>query len=364
MSSPAQAHSRILAVARRVPVGRVATYGQVATLAGEPRRARLVGRVMATLSAGSDVPWQRIVNGRGEISARGGGRGLPGLAEGYQRHLLEEEGVVFDRRGRIDLERFGWEPQAPPGRSTESAAAATRRAVHRIAARLRPLGSRRRAAGAKAYLKSDLEFYGLDTAALRGAAAAWLRANRALARADLVALAAALWAEPVHELRAFAIELLLRHADDLAAADLALLESMLRRARSWAYVDVIAIHLVGPLIERRPGLERVLDRWAKDGDFWIRRAAVLALVLPFRRGGGDWPRFTRYADAMLGEREFFIRKALGWTLREAAKRQPERVARFVAARLGAMSGVTFREAVRPLPPAVRRRLEDLRRRSA
>lgn len=90
---------------RRIPEGRVATYGQVAALAGFPGHARQVGYALHDLPADTDVPWQRVINARGEVSPRA----APG-SEGYQRHLLEEEGVVFDAAGRVDLRRFRWEP--------------------------------------------------------------------------------------------------------------------------------------------------------------------------------------------------------------------------------------------------------------
>lgn len=107
MKAPASdLYPRIYAVVRRVPAGKVVTYGQVAALAGIPRHARLVGYAMHALPEGSDVPWQRVINAKGEISARQG----EGWEEGYQRHLLEEEGVVFDEAGRVSLKRFRWEP--------------------------------------------------------------------------------------------------------------------------------------------------------------------------------------------------------------------------------------------------------------
>lgn len=93
----------IYRVVSSIPSGRVATYGQVATLAGLPRRARQVGYALHALPGGSPVPWHRVVNARGEISPRGAG---PGHLE--QRARLEAEGVAFDPRGRIDLTRFQW----------------------------------------------------------------------------------------------------------------------------------------------------------------------------------------------------------------------------------------------------------------
>jgi len=99
-------YSRIHDVVRQIPSGRVASYGQVAHLAGLPGRARQVGYAMAALDDDTDVPWHRVVNARGEISPRAGGTAF----ERIQRLLLEDEGVTFDDRDRIDLERFGWDP--------------------------------------------------------------------------------------------------------------------------------------------------------------------------------------------------------------------------------------------------------------
>lgn len=110
-SAPSPAYRRIYAVVRRIPRGRVATYGQVAALAGLPGRARQVGYALHALLEGSDVPWQRVINHRGEVSPR-----AEPFYEPVQRAALEAEGVAFDARGRIDLERFRWEPDARPGR--------------------------------------------------------------------------------------------------------------------------------------------------------------------------------------------------------------------------------------------------------
>jgi methylated-DNA-protein-cysteine methyltransferase-like protein len=99
----------MLAVVARVPRGRVVTYGEVAALAGLPRHAREVGRALASLPEDSSLAWQRVVNAGGRVSPRGWAGD-----EQLQRRLLESEGVVFDARGRIDLERFGWEPEHAP----------------------------------------------------------------------------------------------------------------------------------------------------------------------------------------------------------------------------------------------------------
>lgn len=94
----------ICSVVRRIPKGWVATYGQVAAMAGLPGRARLVGYVLGHLDPAITIPWHRVVNAKGEVSydlSRNGGDAL-------QRHLLEQEGIEFDAKGRFKLEKFRW----------------------------------------------------------------------------------------------------------------------------------------------------------------------------------------------------------------------------------------------------------------
>lgn len=94
-------YERIYGVVRRIPAGRVATYGRVAKMAGIPKGARQVGYAMAALGRGRprpEVPWHRVVNAKGESSIGG-----------EQIARLEAEGVAFDERGRIDLAQYGWD---------------------------------------------------------------------------------------------------------------------------------------------------------------------------------------------------------------------------------------------------------------
>ncbi|WP_130291227.1 DNA alkylation repair protein [Pseudonocardia sediminis] len=92
----------------------------------------------------------------------------------------------------------------------------------------------------------------------------------------------------------------------------------------------------------------MLDRWARDPDLWLRRSALLALLGPLKEGGGDFARFSRYADPMLDETEFFVRKAIGWVLRETGKRRPEMVSEWLRARDDRVPGLVRREATKYL----------------
>jgi methylated-DNA-protein-cysteine methyltransferase-like protein len=112
-------YGRIYAVVRRIPRGRVATYGQVAFLAGLSGAARQVGYALHGLGDEDRVPWQRVVNAQGRISRR-----AEPVMEQVQRQLLEAEGVLFDGRDRIDLARHGWKPRQ--GRAARSPSATIR----------------------------------------------------------------------------------------------------------------------------------------------------------------------------------------------------------------------------------------------
>ncbi len=92
----------ILNIVQQIPKGKVATYGQIATIAGN-QNPRLVGFALATLKEGTDVPWFRVINSKGEIS-------FPEQSDGFkiQYSLLQNEGIIFDSKDRINLEQFGW----------------------------------------------------------------------------------------------------------------------------------------------------------------------------------------------------------------------------------------------------------------
>jgi methylated-DNA-protein-cysteine methyltransferase-like protein len=96
-------YERIYRAVRRIPRGRVSTYGDVAERAGLEGRARQVGYALHALPAGTGIPWHRVVNAKGEISLRRGSD-----SHELQRMLLEAEGIEFDGRGRIDLKKSRW----------------------------------------------------------------------------------------------------------------------------------------------------------------------------------------------------------------------------------------------------------------
>ncbi|MBT2210464.1 DNA alkylation repair protein [Actinomadura sp. NEAU-AAG7] len=222
----------------------------------------------------------------------------------------------------------------------------------RVLAELRALGEASRAESERRYLKSDLAHIGVPVPALRKVAHSAVR--REPSREDLLALVHTLWTaseggRPVHEARMAAIEVLSRRVNVLQARDLPVAERLIRDSVSWVYVDHLAEKVVGALVVRDPDLGAVLDAWVGDPYMWIRRTAMLALLPGVRTGEPDLDRLARFGEALIGEKEFFIRKALGWVLREHSKRDPAWVTAWVDEHIATISGVTFREAVRRLP---------------
>ncbi|MEO0373348.1 MAG: methylated-DNA--[protein]-cysteine S-methyltransferase [Cyanobacteria bacterium P01_A01_bin.17] len=103
-------YEQIYDLVRQIPVGQVATYGQIATLLGRPRNARQVGYALFRVAPDADVPWHRVVNAKGEISQSPQRQGSDDL----QRILLEQEDVIFNTTDRINLRQYQWEAKLMP----------------------------------------------------------------------------------------------------------------------------------------------------------------------------------------------------------------------------------------------------------
>lgn len=222
---------------------------------------------------------------------------------------------------------------------------------------LRAAGRPERAEKERAYLKSDLEFLGASVPQIRATTKHLIRDNPLSGHDELIDLVEALWQVPIHERRMAAVEVLESDSKLLTPGDLDMIERLLREARTWALVDGLAASVVGALFDTYPSETGTwLHRWSEDEDFWVRRASLLAYLGGLRRGEGDFEGFATKADRMLAEREFFIRKAIGWVLRETAKRRPQLIAEWLEPRAARASGLTVREAVKHLTPELRNRV--------
>ncbi len=235
-----------------------------------------------------------------------------------------------------------------------------------IVAELRRHGDPARAEGERAYLKSDLTHLGVSVPETRRIVARLVRSapSPGIGRDETLRTAWRLWDSDVHEHRLAAAMLLAATLAALRVDDLELVERMLRSADTWALVDPLAVHVAGDLLPRLPAAETTYRRWAADEHMWVRRAGILAF-LPAIRAGEGFPRYfpvlATTVEPLLGDGRFFVAKAIGWVLREAAKKHPAEVCAWLSPRAGRASTVTIREVVRVLPAEDGVRLRAARR---
>lgn len=225
------------------------------------------------------------------------------------------------------------------------------------------------AKGSKNYLKSPYKHYGeTKTPEKRKLVKSWVKAHKDLSIKEIEKLAKKLWSSQWYEEKTLAIMLLQYRKKDLTLENLPFVEKMASEATGWAYLDEISLRLISPLLDLPDPLPKdKLRDWSKSDNYWVRRSSLLCQIPQFRRGEGDIDLFFDLATPMfqegesLGKRErFFIRKAIGWVLREMTKKSPDSVYKFVKVNVNEMSGLTFREATRKLPQKKQKELKKLR----
>jgi 3-methyladenine DNA glycosylase AlkD len=215
-----------------------------------------------------------------------------------------------------------------------------------VSTRLAQLADPAKAAPMAAYMRTTQPFHGVQKAGVDAVCREALKRSPCASQSEYEQHVLALWHLPHREERYVAVRYA-RQQKFIAPASLPLYEQMIRQGAWWDFVDEIASHLVGgALAKSRAQVEPVLDLWIQDPDFWIRRAAVLSQL---RLGPAtSEPQLFRYCLQLAPEREFFLRKAIGWALREYSKTAPESVRAFLAANRDRLSPLTQREAVKHL----------------
>jgi 3-methyladenine DNA glycosylase AlkD len=216
-----------------------------------------------------------------------------------------------------------------------------------VRAALRPLKDAGRAAGAKAYMRGKFEYLGIGTPARRQAVADAVRGFKPATPEELRETATLLWAMDEREYQYAAVDLLIRYQPALSLDDLPWLLELAQQKSWWDTVDCI-VKVVGKIVRRvrkegngAKGV-RAMDRAVKHGNFWVRRIAMLHQL--GWRAECDTERLFRYAELLSAEKEFFIRKAIGWALRDYAWHDWRSVEKFLVTSKRKFSGLTVREA--------------------
>lgn len=201
-----------------------------------------------------------------------------------------------------------------------------------------------RAASAAAYMKDIAPFLGIATPQRRALSRTVLAGTGRPDEADCTAIALRCWELPEREYQYFAADYLRRHVACCSSGFLPVLRHLVSTRAWWDTVDVLAVHVAGPLVAADPALGTVMDRWIEDDDLWIARTALLHQL---RYGSlTDTGRLFGYCLLRSGHPDFFIRKAIGWCLREFAKTDPDAVREFVDGARDRLSPLSVREALK------------------
>lgn len=195
----------------------------------------------------------------------------------------------------------------------------------------------------EAYMRNQFKFYGIKAQDRKALAAPFFRKENRPAKEELEATVMELWNDPHRELQFIAMELVDKYKKELDADYFLLLEKMIIQKSWWDTVDYIASNLVGNLVKRFPEEGyKMIKKWRSSGNFWLVRTCIL-FQLKYKDEVDEELLFSLIKENS-GDKEFFIRKAIGWSLRQYAKYRPERVVWFVENH--ELSGLSRREALK------------------
>jgi 3-methyladenine DNA glycosylase AlkD len=203
-----------------------------------------------------------------------------------------------------------------------------------------------RAAGVRAYMRDQFEHFGITNPHLTELNREVLFGLAPPAEADLVAVALGCWAKPEREYQYFAWTYLRKYVGAGSPLLLGTVKELITTKSWWDTVDTLAAHTVGPLVTAYPALVETMDAWVGDENMWVARTAILHQIRYKQRT--DAERLFRYCTARAGHKDFFIRKAIGWALREYAYTDADAVRAYVEEHRAMLSPLSIREASKHL----------------
>jgi 3-methyladenine DNA glycosylase AlkD len=203
-----------------------------------------------------------------------------------------------------------------------------------------------RATPMAAYMRDQFPFLGIPSPTQKALTREVFAGLGRPAEPDLAAVALACWERPEREYQYFACSWLRRHARLCGQGFIVTARQLLVTKSWWDTVDALAAHLVGPLVAQHPALVATTDAWLTDHDRWLVRTAILH-QLTFKEAT-DATRLFHYCTVQAAHPDFFVRKAIGWALREYAKTDPAAVRTFVNAHHSRLAVLSVREALKNL----------------
>lgn len=216
--------------------------------------------------------------------------------------------------------------------------------VARLSESFESARSPERAVPMKAYMRDQFDYFGIAAPEQRRLARAALAGLPAPAERDVKAVAKACWDRTEREFQYFACDYIERYIDRCTPAFITTLERLITTKSWWDTVDGLCRNGAGPLVLAHPELVDVMDRWLVSDNIWLARSAILHQGR--WKGRTDRERLFRYCLTRGGDTEFFIRKAIGWALRDYAHVDAPAVRRFLAEHDAELSGLSKREALK------------------
>ncbi|WP_098898816.1 DNA alkylation repair protein [Streptomyces sp. st77] len=235
---------------------------------------------------------------------------------------------------------------APADASDPPVSALADTVMERLAAVYAPAADPVRAEGAAAYMKHVAPFLGIPTPERRALSRTVLAGTGRPDERDCKAIALRCWRLPEREYHYFAVDYLRRHAGRCTSGFLPVLHHLVTTVPWWDTVDLLAAHVAGPLVAADPVLVGEMDRWIDDPSLWAARTALLHQLR--YKEATDADRLFGYCLRRADHPDFFIRKAIGWALREYAKTDPAAVRDFVEGARTRLSPLSVREALKNL----------------
>ncbi|MEU7055824.1 DNA alkylation repair protein [Streptomyces sp. NPDC046197] len=218
--------------------------------------------------------------------------------------------------------------------------------LERLTATYAPAADPEKAVAMRAYMKDAAPFLGIATPARRALSRTVVEGLPRPDEGDCTAVALRCWALPEREYHYFAVDYLRRHVGRCSSGFLPVARHLITTMPWWDTVDLLAAHVVGALVAADPRLTADMDVWIADDDLWVARTALLHQLRYRERT--DAERLFAYCLHRSGHPDFFVRKAIGWCLREYAKTDPEAVRAFLDRERSRFAPLTVREALKDI----------------
>jgi|GEM_PF-1841738 len=218
--------------------------------------------------------------------------------------------------------------------------------LEKILSSLKKKGDPIHAKNEEKYLKTKLKCYGIYGTELDLALNEFYKSHKDISKHELLYLLDRLWNSKSHTEKTFAIKLTSKFISLFEQEDIPYFKKWVKESDGWCHTDYICGLIVGKLVYKYPSIKKTINSWRKDSILWVRRASLISYIVSIRNTDRDIKDIFDNSIYLSSEKNFFIRKAIGWILRETSKKYPKEVLKFVSKHENKLSTLSRREAIR------------------